>query len=207
MESSQLPEVLRRTDVISYALLAEINHFHSERTVDFKLAMQNYLREQTVFYQKVCKLCSAYYVPCCQGIVSCSVGGGCQTSPNDTPAFIQEAPEADCCRLEQPAHWSNQFHEVWNCRCTILVPWFLTLKRHLCVLSFKQLQFRSIVQLISHSSSGMVSSNFVLLWTRQLTCTFNSLLSFLLPALCIIMPKCNLVYLIWVCSSSSQWNL
>jgi len=53
MESSLLPEVLHRTDVISYALLAEINHFHSERTIDFKLAMQNYLREQIVFYQKV----------------------------------------------------------------------------------------------------------------------------------------------------------
>jgi len=65
MESTLLPEVLRRTDVISYALLAEINNFHSERATDFKLAMQNYLREQTVFYQKVCKLYSAFYVPCC----------------------------------------------------------------------------------------------------------------------------------------------
>jgi len=80
MESSQLPEVLRRTDVISYALLAEINHFHTERATDFKLAMQNYLREQIKFYQKVCKLYSAFCVPCCQGIVGCSVGGGCHTS-------------------------------------------------------------------------------------------------------------------------------
>jgi hypothetical protein len=87
MESSQLPEVLRHTDVIAYTLLAEINHFHSECTVDFKLAMQNYLREQTVFYQKVCKLRSAFCVPCCQGILGCSDGGGCQTSPNDNLAF------------------------------------------------------------------------------------------------------------------------
>lgn len=133
MESSQLPEVLRRTDVISYALLAEINHFHSERTIDFKLAMQNYLREQTVFYQKVCKLCSAFYVQCCQGILGCSFGGGCQTAPNDAPAFLQKAPEADYCRLEQPAYRSSQFHEVWNYRCTILVPWFLALTRHVCM--------------------------------------------------------------------------
>jgi sorting nexin-9/18/33 len=65
METSQLPEVSRRTDVVSYALLAEINHFHSERTIDFRLAMQQYLREQIVFYQKVCKLCSAtdYVLP------------------------------------------------------------------------------------------------------------------------------------------------
>ena len=152
MESSQLPEVLRRSDVISYALLAEINHFHSERALDFKLAMQNYLREQTVFYQKVCKLCSAFYVPCCQGIIGCSVAGGCQTSPNDTAAFIQKAREADCCRPEQPAYWSSHLHEVWNYRCTILVPWFLTLKRHVCVLNFKQLQFHSIVQLWFHTA-------------------------------------------------------
>jgi hypothetical protein len=59
METSQLPDIARRTDVISYALLAEINHFHSERAVDFRLAMQQYLKEQIAFYQKVCKLCSA----------------------------------------------------------------------------------------------------------------------------------------------------
>ncbi|KAJ9598203.1 hypothetical protein L9F63_011123 [Diploptera punctata] len=53
MESSQLSDVVRRTDVISYALLAEINHFHSERTVDFKQAMKNYLTEQISFYQKI----------------------------------------------------------------------------------------------------------------------------------------------------------
>jgi len=301
--------------------------------------MQNYLKEQTVFYQKVCKLRSAFRVLYCQGIVGCSVGGGCQTSPNDTPAFLQKAAEADNCRLEQPAYWSSQLHEVWNYRCTILVPWFLTLKRHVCVLSFKHLQFHSIVQLwfhtahqdsveitnkmqpcnrtyystvhwrldmfravyrsssgaltvfaasglhthvvtghsqvwefplrldyeqsphayvnqrlqiqlellmmsgmpletcwafkerwnnkfyykvascwlclLSHttmhgsmnikSSSGVVLDNFNLLWTRQLASTFNSLLSFLCPALCIVMPKHNPVYVIWVCSS--QWNL
>ncbi|PNF21155.1 Sorting nexin lst-4 [Cryptotermes secundus] len=53
MESSQLSDVVRRTDVISYALLAEINHFHSERAIDFRLAMQNYLKEQISFYQKI----------------------------------------------------------------------------------------------------------------------------------------------------------
>lgn len=109
MESSQLPEVVHRSDVISYALLAEINHFHSERTIDFKLAMQNYLKEQTMFYQKVCKLCSAqqtcaFCVLYCQSILGCLVGGSCQTSPNHTAAFLQEAHEADYCRLEQPAY-------------------------------------------------------------------------------------------------------
>jgi hypothetical protein len=60
MESSQVSDVVRRTDVISYALLAEINHFHTERAVDFRLAMQNYLKEQISFYQKVYKLCTSF---------------------------------------------------------------------------------------------------------------------------------------------------
>nr|CAD7409949.1 unnamed protein product [Timema poppensis] len=53
MEQSQLVEVNRRTDTVSYALLAEINHFHSERNLDFKVAMQNYLDGQILFYEKV----------------------------------------------------------------------------------------------------------------------------------------------------------
>jgi sorting nexin-9/18/33 len=56
MESSQLSDVVRHTDVISYVLPAEINYFHSERAIDFRLAMQNYLKEQISFYQKVRKL-------------------------------------------------------------------------------------------------------------------------------------------------------
>nr|CAD7576100.1 unnamed protein product [Timema californicum] len=52
MEQSQLVEVNRRTDTVSYALLAEINHFHSERNLDFKVAMQNYLDGQILFYEK-----------------------------------------------------------------------------------------------------------------------------------------------------------
>nr|CAD7458348.1 unnamed protein product [Timema tahoe] len=53
MEQSQLVEVNRRTDTVSYALLAEINHFHSERNLDFKVAMQNYLDGQILFYEKI----------------------------------------------------------------------------------------------------------------------------------------------------------
>lgn len=53
MEVAQLNEVLRRTDVISYALLAEINHFKAERTVDLKATMQKFLRQQIMFYKKV----------------------------------------------------------------------------------------------------------------------------------------------------------
>ncbi|XP_049888143.1 sorting nexin lst-4 [Pectinophora gossypiella] len=53
MEVAQLNEVLRRTDVISYALLAEINHFKVERTSDLKATMQKFLKQQITFYKKI----------------------------------------------------------------------------------------------------------------------------------------------------------
>ncbi|KAK7874567.1 hypothetical protein R5R35_013137 [Gryllus longicercus] len=53
MEPTQLSDITRRTDVVSYALLAEINHFHSERAIDFQEAMKSYLTEQIQFYQKI----------------------------------------------------------------------------------------------------------------------------------------------------------
>ncbi|XP_014671659.1 PREDICTED: sorting nexin lst-4-like [Priapulus caudatus] len=45
--------IARRGDVLSYALLAEITHFHSERILDYKTYMQNYLRGQIAFYRKI----------------------------------------------------------------------------------------------------------------------------------------------------------
>lgn len=53
MEQSQFQQVVQRTDVVSYALLAEINHFHQERSVEVKKAMKSFLSEQVVFYTKV----------------------------------------------------------------------------------------------------------------------------------------------------------
>ncbi|KPJ00985.1 Sorting nexin-33 [Papilio xuthus] len=53
MEVAQLNEVIRRSDVISYAVLAEINHFKSERTIDLKATMQKFLRQQINFYKRV----------------------------------------------------------------------------------------------------------------------------------------------------------
>lgn len=53
MEVDQLNEVLRRTDVISYALLAEINHFKAQRTVDIKETMKNFLQQQINFHKRV----------------------------------------------------------------------------------------------------------------------------------------------------------
>jgi sorting nexin-9/18/33 len=56
MEKAQqksLPDMKRRTDVMSYALLAEISHFHTQRGEDFKTAMKNFLTEQINLYQNV----------------------------------------------------------------------------------------------------------------------------------------------------------
>jgi len=61
MEQSQYQQVVHRTDVVSYALLAEINHFHAERSTQIKKAMKNFLCEQAAFYQKIAaKLQDAY---------------------------------------------------------------------------------------------------------------------------------------------------
>lgn len=53
MDSLQLQDINRRTDVVSYALQAEINHFHSERASATKRAMRSFLVEQINFYQKI----------------------------------------------------------------------------------------------------------------------------------------------------------
>lgn len=46
-------EVSKRTDTLSYALLAEINNFHVQRVKDMKVAHQHFLQEQIKFYQQV----------------------------------------------------------------------------------------------------------------------------------------------------------
>lgn len=53
MDAEQYQESVRRTDVISYALMAEINHFHEERCSEVRKAMKSFLGEQVAFYQKV----------------------------------------------------------------------------------------------------------------------------------------------------------
>ncbi|KAG8189024.1 hypothetical protein JTE90_025467 [Oedothorax gibbosus] len=45
--------ISQRTDIISYATLAEINHFHSERIAYFKSMMETYLTAQIDFYQRI----------------------------------------------------------------------------------------------------------------------------------------------------------
>lgn len=50
---AEVAEIGQRTDTLSYALLAEINTFHSQRMKDMKLVHQQFLQEQIKFYQKV----------------------------------------------------------------------------------------------------------------------------------------------------------
>ena len=45
--------VKKRSDTVSYALLAEVNSFHEQRVKDIKSSHQHFLQEQIKFYQKV----------------------------------------------------------------------------------------------------------------------------------------------------------
>uniref|UniRef100_T1I488 Sorting nexin protein WASP-binding domain-containing protein n=1 Tax=Rhodnius prolixus TaxID=13249 RepID=T1I488_RHOPR len=50
---NQLEGVNRRTDIVSYALLAEINHFYHERAEEVSKALKNYISQQLEFYRKI----------------------------------------------------------------------------------------------------------------------------------------------------------
>ncbi|KAL8573103.1 hypothetical protein ACOMHN_027363 [Nucella lapillus] len=51
MTEAEVQKVLHKADTISYASLAEMNHFQRDRVTDFKAMMQHYLRAQISFYQ------------------------------------------------------------------------------------------------------------------------------------------------------------
>lgn len=53
MGNAQLLEVNRRTDIMSYAVLAEMNHFRQERDVHLKDTMKNLISSQIQFYQEI----------------------------------------------------------------------------------------------------------------------------------------------------------
>ncbi|KAJ8285364.1 hypothetical protein GJAV_G00025990 [Gymnothorax javanicus] len=53
MEGPQADGVTERCNIISFATLAEIQHFHQIRVRDFKAQMQHYLQEQIGFFQKI----------------------------------------------------------------------------------------------------------------------------------------------------------
>ncbi|XP_055945160.1 sorting nexin lst-4-like isoform X1 [Argiope bruennichi] len=53
LSQDDVAAISQRTDVISYATLAEINHFHNERVAYFKSMMETYLTAQIDFYQRI----------------------------------------------------------------------------------------------------------------------------------------------------------
>ncbi|GJQ65168.1 hypothetical protein Trydic_g7309 [Trypoxylus dichotomus] len=53
MPPAELNEIRRRSDVLTYAIFAEMNHFKIQRSIDLKAATQSYLREQINFYKKI----------------------------------------------------------------------------------------------------------------------------------------------------------
>ncbi|XP_072045493.1 sorting nexin-33-like isoform X5 [Amphiura filiformis] len=53
MDFEEAESVKQRADVVSYAMMAEINHFQDERVRNFKEAMEGFLTEQIKFYQNV----------------------------------------------------------------------------------------------------------------------------------------------------------
>jgi len=53
LTSSQLNDVNRRIDVISYAVLAELSHFKKERETHLKQTLKSFVEEQIRFYSNV----------------------------------------------------------------------------------------------------------------------------------------------------------
>lgn len=53
MENSQLAEVNRRVDVMSYAMLAEMAHFRQERDTHLKDTIRNFIGAQIDFYKNI----------------------------------------------------------------------------------------------------------------------------------------------------------
>ncbi|XP_030372576.1 sorting nexin lst-4 [Scaptodrosophila lebanonensis] len=53
MSNAQLQDVFRRTDIISYTVLAEMTHFKAERDTHLKQTLKSFIEEQIKFYQGV----------------------------------------------------------------------------------------------------------------------------------------------------------
>ncbi len=53
ISQQEADSIKQKVDTISYAMLAEMNHFQQERVIDFKETMGEFLESQVAFYQKV----------------------------------------------------------------------------------------------------------------------------------------------------------
>lgn len=52
-QQSLLTDVRKRSDVLTYAVFAELEHFQVERDNELKLSMKSFLQEQINFYKNV----------------------------------------------------------------------------------------------------------------------------------------------------------
>lgn len=74
MDAQQMQEVSRRTDVVSYSLLAEINHFHAEQASELNKVFKSFLCKQIEFHQNVsCGVVFAILVWNCRVLTRFSV--------------------------------------------------------------------------------------------------------------------------------------
>lgn len=53
MSNTQLAEVNRRVDIVSYAIIAEITHFRFERETHLKQTLKLLIEEQIKFYSSI----------------------------------------------------------------------------------------------------------------------------------------------------------
>lgn len=53
VQQSQLADIRKRTDVLTYAVFAELTHFHTEKEGEIKFAMRGFLQEQLNFYKNI----------------------------------------------------------------------------------------------------------------------------------------------------------
>ncbi|XP_035204490.1 sorting nexin-18-like, partial [Stegodyphus dumicola] len=53
LSQENVAAIARRTDIISYAVMAEITHFQQEQVGEFKNMIQGFLQAQVKFYLKV----------------------------------------------------------------------------------------------------------------------------------------------------------
>lgn len=54
VSDSEYEEAKRRTDIVTYSLMAEAEHFHQHRITDFRDYVQSYLNAQIEFHKMVC---------------------------------------------------------------------------------------------------------------------------------------------------------
>lgn len=53
MSESDVQKVVNKADIITYGTMAQMSHFQQERVQDYKVMMQNYLKEQITFYKNI----------------------------------------------------------------------------------------------------------------------------------------------------------